>query len=1055
MRRGPGTGDRGPFPHHRHALLVTAVVLVAAGAAGQTRVLDDFAGVGAWTAAPAEGVSTALAADAGALRVDVDFHGGGGWAAFRRPMPLDLPANYVFSFRVRGELPPNTLEFKLVDASGDNVWWSTRRDFAFASEWQTVTVRRRNIAFAWGPAGGGELAHMAALEIAITAGGGGKGSVWLDDLTFAELPAARPATGPPLASASASLAGQTPAVAVDGNASTAWRAPAGPAWLQLDLGAPREYGGVVLTWATAATRLDYEVQASDDGGSWTTARAVVGSNGGADFVALPDGESRFLRVALRDAAAAPGLAEVEVMPAAFGESANAVYAEMARRAPRGRFPRAFIGEQSYWTVVGADGSPHEGLLSEDGALEVDKGQLSVEPFVLLDGRLVAWADVTVTQSLADDYLPIPTVTWTHPRLLLEVTALAAGDAAASSLLARYTVRNPGQEPLRATLFLALRPLQVNPPTQFLNGAGGVAWVSDVARDEDGVLVDRTRRVLVRPAPSGFGATTFDEGEISERLAAGALPAAAAVHDPEGHASAALAFAIDIPPGGRWAAELESPFPGAAPGGRPALAAGRFDEALETARVAWREKLNRVTISLPRAGKAYEDTLRSTLAYILVNRDGPAIQPGSRAYERSWIRDGSLTSTALLRLGHSAEVREFIDWFARYQFPSGKVPCCVDARGADPVAENDSNGELLYLLGEYRATTHDDAFAAAHWDTVERAVDYLDTLRRQRRTDAYRAPDKQVFFGLLPESISHEGYSAKPMHSYWDDFWALRGLQEAITIAEALGHQAEAARFIAIYDEFRSDLYVSIFLAMRQHGIDYLPGCAELGDFDPTSTTVAVSPGLELSSLSPEPLGRTFERYWNESVARRDGTRQWDAYTPYELRTVGVMVQLGWRDRAQAMLDYFMHDRRPAAWNQWAEVVDRDPRHARFIGDMPHTWVGSDFIRSFLDVLAYERDHDQALVVMAGVPRAWIDDPEGIVVSGLRTRWGPLSYRARSENGVILVDVADGVTVPAGGVVIDLPLDRPPHRVTVDGHRAAAKVAPIMIHSLPAHVEVRP
>ena len=37
------------------------------------------------------------------------------------------------------------------------------------------------------------------------------------------------------------------------------------------------------------------------------------------------------------------------------------------------------------------------------------------------------------------------------------------------------------------------------------------------------------------------------------------------------------------------------------------------------------------------------TLEAQLRYILINMDGPSIQPGSRSYERSWIRDGSLTS----------------------------------------------------------------------------------------------------------------------------------------------------------------------------------------------------------------------------------------------------------------------------------------------------------------------------------------------------------------------------------------------------------------------------
>ena len=31
---------------------------------------------------------------------------------------------------------------------------------------------------------------------------------------------------------------------------------------------------------------------------------------------------------------------------------------------------------------------------------------------------------------------------------------------------------------------------------------------------------------------------------------------------------------------------------------------------------------------------------------------------------------------------------------------------------------------------------------------------------------------------MPASISHEGYSAKPQYSLWDDFWALRGYRDA-------------------------------------------------------------------------------------------------------------------------------------------------------------------------------------------------------------------------------------------------------------------------------------
>ena len=105
--------------------------------------------------------------------------------------------------------------------------------------------------------------------------------------------------------------------------------------------------------------------------------------------------------------------------------------------------------------------------------------------------------------------------------------------------------------------------------------------------------------------------------------------------------------------------------------------------------------------------------------------------------------------------------------------------------------------------------------------------------------------------------------------------------------------------------------------------------------------------------------------------------------------VGTFVRLGWRERAHELLEFFMAGRRPPAWNQWAEVVGRDPRKPRFVGDMPHAWVASDYIRSVLDLFAYERS-DGALVLAGGIPAAWLHRA-GVVDRGLRTPYGPLRY----------------------------------------------------------------
>src|SRR5690606_11069588 len=131
---------------------------------------------------------------------------------------------------------------------------------------------------------------------------------------------------------------------------------------------------------------------------------------------------------------------------------------------------------------------------------------------------------------------------------------------------------------------------------------------------------------------------------------------------------------------------------------------------------------------------------------------------------------------------------------------------------------------------------------------------------------------------------------------WDNFWALRGYKDAAIIAEHL-QKMEVLAITAARDEFRDDLQASLQSAMEQHRIEFLPGAAELGDFDATSTTIALAPGGEQGRLPQPQLDNTFERYWNEFVQRRDGKREWKDYTPYEWRNVAAFVRLGWRERA--------------------------------------------------------------------------------------------------------------------------------------------------------------
>ncbi|MGQ0721852.1 MAG: discoidin domain-containing protein [Candidatus Eiseniibacteriota bacterium] len=1022
------------------SLGATAAPAAPAAADAGSVLVDGFEQPLQWSAHPADGVAMKLSSEPGSrgqcLRLDFRF-AGGGWAIARRDAPVTLPRNWAFRFRVRGECAPNHLEFKLVDASGENVWWSVQRDFAFPREWDTVTIRKRHVTFAWGPRGGGEPSGIAAIELAVTAGQGGEGTIWVDELELVELPEVAPVT--------------------EGE-SFAWRTgeSTGERLFAADLGTAREWGALVLDWVEGRHAADYVVEGSADGEAWDELSRVTGANGGRDWLFLPESESRHVRVRVVSPAGAGGaeLAAFAVKPLAWSSSREAFFEQVAGGARRGLYPRGIRGEQPYWTVVGLDRDTHEALLGEDGALESGPSGFSVEPFLERGETLVTWADVAVEQSLLDGALPVPSVTWRGGGVDLVITAVATGEPGASQAAVRYTLRNTGREAANVTLHLAVRPFQVNPPSQALNLQGGAARIEQLSRDGRVVSVNGERKLVSLTTPTRWGASTFAAGDVvAEHLERGALPGEASVEDPFGAASGAFSFARELPAGGRADVVVRLPLSGAAaePPLPPEGAACWFEEQLAASRAAWSSRVDRVRIELPSAAGRIAESIRAQLGWILVNRAGAAIQPGTRSYARSWIRDGSLTCSALLRLGHADPARDFLEWYAPHQYADGKIPCVVDRRGADPVPEHDSSGEFIFLVAEIWRHGRDRPLLDAMWPRVLSAADYLDRLRRERRTDEYRAPEKAEFFGILPPSISHEGYSAKPMHSYWDDFFALRGFDDAVFLAGEVGNEAERDRLAAIRDEFAADLAASVRAAMAKHGIDYVPGCADLGDFDATSTTIALSPTGAARVLPEEALRRTFERYWEYFGERRAG-EPWEAYTPYELRHVGAFVRLGWRDRAAELLEFFLDDQRPAPWRQWPEVVWRDLRSPRFLGDLPHGWVGSDFLRSVLDMLAYEREDDQALVLGAGVPSSWLDPP-GVRVTGLRTRWGALDFTmSLDESEAVVVQISGEITVPPGGLVLSLPLDPAVRRATVNG-RPAERTASgdVVVRGLPAVV----
>jgi hypothetical protein len=1040
------------------AFLTPAVVL------GQGKLLDDFESLDGWKAIASEGVHLAITPEQGktgkALGMRFDLSGSSGYVIAQKDLSLDLPPDYQFTFDMRADAPMNNFEFKVMDEF-DNVWWIKKLNITYPTAWTHERIKKRHLTFAWGPKRDARLTAVRKIEFVVSAGTGGSGVVYIDNFRFEPIDDQEVLTSRATVSVSSSRPGGKPAIDPAATLAKHWCAPeTRTQQLTVNFGCLKEVGGLAIDWDSLDYATAYEVLFSDDGREWTRSFRATAGNGGRDYVYLPEGEGRHLRITVHKTSRGKGVGirQIAFKPPQFSSSPNDFFRAIAAESPEGRFPKYCLNKQSYWTVLGVDGDSKEALINEQGQVEVDKLQFSLEPFLYIDGRLITWNEVTTTPSLLADFLPIPKVTWNFKdQWELAIEPCATGKSGESVLYIRYALTAKTAIG-NAKLFVALRPFQVNPPWQFLNIQGGTARVDSVAM-RDGVIRINTRTVIPLSKPSAFGAATFESGEIVEHLAHGTLPASGTVCDPLGFASGALAYDLTLAPGETREVVVAVPFhswQGTPEPNLPSQEAHQLFTAYRDHEAdVWSAKLKNSRIDVPEAARPVINTLYSNLAYIFVNRDGPGIQPGSRSYERSWIRDGALTCTALLQTGHAPEVKQFLDWYAKGQFPSGKIPCVIDSRGPDPVPEHDSHGEFIYALLQYFLYSHDTLWLQSKYEAVAKAVRYIELLRKERMTETYRngTPEQRALYGILPESISHEGYSDFPRHSYWDDFFALRGLKDATTIATVLGRAADASEFGAERDDFRKDLYASMRLAMQNTKINYIPGCAELGDFDATSTTVGIAPGGELGNIPEPQLHNTFDKYYAYFQDRRT-QEVGPNYTPYETRIIGSFVYLGQRDRAEEALNFFMNDRRPPAWNHWAEVVWRDPATPKFIGDMPHTWVGSDFVRSVRAMFVYERERDTALVISAGIPRSWLKDSNGVTVEALPTYYGPLSYSIKPQGQGFVIDIQEGVRVPRGGIVFPSPMTEGPKRVLVNGKPAVLNhLGEVVIQVVPAQVRM--
>lgn len=837
---------------------------------------------------------------------------------------------------------------------------------------------------------------------------------------------------------------------------TLQQAGAKPGTRQIEIALPRadQMAGLEVWWGGPRDGATLEMRGEN--GAWMTIAEDPGTLGEWSYLAAREAQTpRALRLTVGEHGRAPVISRIRLLGPKQVLTQTKRYEIVASRAHRDLFPSSLHQQQVYWTTVGIPAGRQKSIFDEYGNLE---------PFKSAPMLQAVWRDASGRAAIADNgerkhalregWMPMPSVEWNaQPGVTVRNEAFAVEQNGQPVTLVRYRVANTGAQAVDGTLSLIVRPLQVNPPWQH----GGASPIREIAiegptqrtdvRVDDRVLLSSLSEVDARGA-APFG--RHGETEITAHAAASNVPDALEARDDDGLAAALLNYRVRLAPGAHRDVVIALPLgtqpldpetkllPPAKPVDRAALvgngedAGTSFDALAEKVADEWRARFAKIDLSLPDASLV--DRLHAQGAYMLINQSGHAMQPGPRNYNRSFIRDGAATASILVRMGQAKVARDYLRWYSDHALnPNGMISPILNEdgsinRGFGSDIEYDSQGQCIMLVADIARLDGGPQTVREYLPAVKQAMRFMQELRERTMVPGYMASEgsPERFHGIIAPSISHEGYSS-PTHSYWDDYFSIKGWHDGAWLAESLGDEETAKWAREQGAALRDSVRKSIAATVAWKGSDVIPASADLGDTDPTSVSIALDPTGAQDVLPPDVLKNTFDRYLADVRARKKPGSLW-AYTPYELRNVLTYVHLDRPVDADEILRDFIADQRPREWLMWPEVVHSRVRHPGYIGDMPHTWIGAEHARTIFGMLLQEGDG--TLSLLPGTPPSWLAG-DGIDVEKLPTAFGALTMTARMQGNTLRMTLGNGLR-DGSKLKIAWPSRTRPRTVIVDG-----------------------
>ena len=519
------------------------------------------------------------------------------------------------------------------------------------------------------------------------------------------------------------------------------------------------------------------------------------------------------------------------------------------------------------------------------------------------------------------------------------------------------LRVSGKSDAPAWLVVALRPY--NPE--------GVSFVHDIALEAGGSgWSAQGRRVVNFSVPAErWVFSDYGRGDVQARLFGTSTEQG--VRCRVGMATAAAMF--ELPADQMRSVEASVPLE---PQGRRRVRPSR--------RPTWDEALRgsaQLRVPEPRFQFLYEAAVRS----LILHTPG-VVYAGPYTYNRFWFRDAAFILHALLCVGLADRVERALGQFPSRQRRSGYF------HSQD--GEWDSNGEALWILGRYCALS--GRRLGPEWRrTILRAGRWI---KRQRVADTPDAPHA----GLLPAGFSAEHLGPNDYY-YWDDFWAVAGLNAAAELLEGFGDNLAAEEFREEGDRLFEAIERSLARASTRLGRPAMPASPyrrlDSGAIGCVVASYPLQLFLPLDSRMVDTLGYLLDDCFVHGGFFLDLIHS--GINPYLTLHVAQALLRAADLRCLEVVRTVADLASPTG--QWPEAIHPRTRGG-CMGDGHHAWASAEWVMMVRN--AFVREEGDRIILASGILPEWLEQSERLSFGPAPTRSGDVTVSIEPRGDTVEV-----------------------------------------------------